>query len=153
MKKIAVVLSLLLALCLFSGVLADEPETIKLLTRGGTYNKVLAMAIPGFEEAYNCKVVIDGEGKSFDDLHTAISLDATNEVGEFDVYMLDGTWMAEFSESGALANLSELGYSFDEDVIPATTAAGIDAEGNIYMLPYYGNVTVFMYNKDLIDKS
>ncbi len=29
--------------------------------------------------------------------------------------------MAEFTENDVLANLSEMGYSFDDDIIPATT--------------------------------
>ena len=150
MKKIAVVLSLLLALCFFSTVLAEDPQTLTLILRAGTYAEVLKQAIPAFEEANNCKIEFSEE--TFDDLHTKIALDAVNAEGAYDVLMLDGTWMTEFSENGVLANLSDLGYSFDEDIIPATTAAGVDAEGNIYMLPYYGNVTIFMYNKDLIDK-
>ena len=150
MKKIAVVLSLLLALCLCSAVLADDPETLTLILRAGTYADVLKEAIPAFEEANNCKIEFSEE--TFDDLHTKIALDAVNAEGAYDVLMLDGTWMTEFTENGVLANLSDMGYKFDEDIIPATTAAGVDADGNIYMLPYYGNVTIFMYNKDLIDK-
>ena len=150
MKKIAVVLSLLLALCLFSTVLAEDPQTLTLILRAGTYAEVLKQAIPAFEEANNCKIEFSEE--AFDDLHTKIALDAVNAEGAYDVLMLDGTWMTEFTENGVLANLSEMGYTFDDDIIPATTAAGVDADGNIYMLPYYGNVTIFMYNKDLIDK-
>ncbi len=150
MKKIAVVLSLLLALCLFSTVLAEDPQTLTLILRAGTYAEVLKQAIPAFEEANNCKIEFSEE--TFDDLHTKIALDAVNAEGAYDVLMLDGTWMTEFTENGVLANLSEMGYTFDDDIIPATTAAGVDADGNIYMLPYYGNVTIFMYNKDLIDK-
>ena len=150
MKKIAVVMSLLLALCLCSAVLADDPVTLTLILRAGTYAEVLKEAIPAFEEANNCKIEFSEE--TFDDLHTKIALDAVNAEGAYDVLMLDGTWMTEFTENGVLANLSDMGYSFDEDIIPATTAAGVDADGNIYMLPYYGNVTIFMYNKDLIDK-
>ena len=150
MKKIAVVLSLLLALCLFSTVLAEDPETLTLILRAGTYAEVLKEAIPAFEEANNCKIEYSEE--TFDDLHTKIALDAVNAEGAYDVLMLDGTWMTEFTENGVLANLSDMGYKFDDDIIPATTAAGVDADGNIYMLPYYGNVTIFMYNKDLIDK-
>ena len=149
MKKFVVVLSLLLALCMFSAVFADG-ETLTLILRAGTYAEVLKEAIPAFEEANNCKIEFSEE--TFDDLHTKIALDAVNAEGAYDVLMLDGTWMTEFTENGVLANLSEMGYAFDDDIIPATTAAGVDAEGNIYMLPYYGNVTIFMYNKDLIDK-
>ena len=49
------------------------------------------------------------------------ALDAVNEVGTYDLCMVDGSWMAEFTENGVLANLSEMGYSFDDDIIPATT--------------------------------
>ena len=86
---------------------------------------------------------------SFDDLHTGIALDAVNEVGTYDLCMVDGSWMAEFTENGVLANLSEMGYSFDDDIIPATTTICKVGE-DIYLAPYYGNVTVMMYNKQLL---
>ena len=63
--------------------------------------------------------------------------------------MVDGSWMAEFTENGVLANLSEMGYSFDDDIIPATTTICKVGE-DIYLAPYYGNVTVMMYNKQLL---
>ena len=62
---------------------------------------------------------------------------------------VDGSWMAEFTENGVLANLSEMGYSFDDDIIPATTTICKVGE-DIYLAPYYGNVTVMMYNKQLL---
>ena len=37
-------------------------------------------------------------------------------------HLLIRKMMAEFTENGVLANLTELGYSLDDDVIPATTA-------------------------------
>lgn len=149
MKKIAVVLTLLLALCLCCTAFADD-ETLTLILRAGTYAEVLKEAIPAFEEANGCKIEFSEE--TFDDLHTKISLDAVNAEGAYDVLMLDGTWMTEFTESGILADLTGMGYELDDDIIPATTVAGIAADGDLYMLPYYGNVTIFMYNKDLIDK-
>ena len=62
---------------------------------------------------------------------------------------VNGPWMAEFTENGVLANLSEMGYSFDDDIIPATTTICKVGE-DIYLAPYYGNVTVMMYNKQLL---
>lgn len=150
MKKLTVVVSLLLALCLCGAVFAEEQPTLTLILRAGTYADVLKEAIPAFEEANNCKIEYSEE--TFDDLHTKIALDAVNAEGAYDVLMLDGTWMTEFTENGVLANLSAMGYSFDDDIIPSTTVAGVDANGDIYMLPYYGNVTVFMYNQDLINQ-
>jgi ABC-type glycerol-3-phosphate transport system substrate-binding protein len=64
--------------------------------------------------------------------------------------MVDGSWMAQFTEDGILANLSDMGYSFDDDIIPATTAI-CTVDGSVYLAPYYGNVTVMMYNKPLLE--
>ena len=60
--------------------------------------------------------------------------------------MVDGSWMAEFTASGVLANLTELGYELDSDIIPATTTICY-VDGQLYLAPYYGNVTVLMFNK------
>ena len=41
------------------------------------------------------------------------------------------------------------GYSFDDDIIPATTDICMVGD-DIYLAPYFGNVTVMLYNKQLI---
>ena len=86
---------------------------------------------------------------SFDDLHTKIALYAANAQGAYDLCMVDGSWMAEFAANNVLANLSEMGYSFDDDIIPATTEI-CKVDDSIYLAPYFGNVTVMLYNKQLI---
>lgn len=125
---------------------SEDGETVKMsiILRGGTYADVIKAALPEFEEAHNCEVeVLD---MSFDDLHTGITLDAANSVGTYDLCMVDGSWMAEFTENNVLANLSDMGYSFDEDIIPNTTSICMVGD-DIYLAPYFGNVTVMLYNK------
>ena len=126
---------------------SGEPTKMTLILRGGAYGESLEAMLPAFEEEHN--VDIEVMLMSFDDLHTGIALDAVNEVGTYDLCMVDGSWMAEFTENRVLANLSELGYSFDEDIIPATTEICM-VDDDIYLAPYYGNVTVLMYNKQLL---
>ena len=150
MKKFAVILSLLLALCICSVSFAQEPETLTLLLRAGTYGEVVKALIPEFEAEHNCKIEYSEE--TFDDLHTKISMDAINSEGTYDVIVVDGSWKAEFIDNDILADLTELGYEYDEDIIPATLPAGIGPDGHAYLIPFYGNVTIFMYNEDLIDK-
>ena len=125
-----------------------EPTKLTLILRGGTYGDVIKAALPAFEAENNvtCEVL----DLSFDDLHNKIALDAVNAKGAYDLCMVDGSWMAEFTENGVLANLSELGYEFDEDIIPATTDICV-VDGDIYLAPYFGNVTVMLYNKALIE--
>ena len=126
---------------------SGEPTKMTLILRGGAYGESLQAMLPAFEEEHN--VDIEVQLLSFDDLHTGIALDAVNETGTYDLCMVDGSWMAEFTANGVLANLSEMGYSFDDDIIPATTSICM-VDDDIYLAPYYGNVTVMMYNKQLL---
>lgn len=126
------------------GSTSGEPTKMTLILRGGAYGESLEASLAPFEAEHN--VDIEVMLMSFDDLHTGIALDAVNEVGTYDLCMVDGSWMAEFTENGVLANLTELGYSLDDDVIPATTAICYVGD-DLYLAPYYGNVTVLLYNK------
>ena len=123
------------------------PTKLTLILRGGTYGEVIKAALPAFEAENNvtCEVL----DLSFDDLHSKIALDAVNKEGAYDLCMVDGSWMAEFTANNVLANLSDMGYSFDDDIIPATTDICM-VDGDIYLAPYFGNVTVMLYNKQLI---
>ncbi len=126
---------------------SGEPQKLTLILRAGAYGDSLKAALPAFEKEHNveCEVM----ELSFDDLHTNIALDAVNKEGAYDLCMVDGSWMAEFTENNVLANLSELGYSFDDDIIEPTTNICKVGE-DIYLAPYFGNVTVMMYNKQLV---
>ena len=99
-----------------------EPTKMTLILRGGTYGDVIKACLPAFEAEHNVKCeVLD---LSFDDLHSKIALNAPNPQGEYDLCMVDGSWMAEFTANNVLANLSEMGYSFDDD-IPACIYDGL----------------------------
>ena len=126
---------------------SGETTKLTLILRGGTYADVIKAALPEFEKANNvqCEVL----DLSFDDLHTKIALNAPSPQGEYDLCMVDGSWMAEFTANNVLANLSEMGYSFDDDIIPDTTTI-CKVGDDIYLAPYFGNVTVMLYNKQLI---
>ena len=124
-----------------------EPTKLSLILRGGTYADVIKECLPAFEAEHN--VVCEVQELSEGDLYSGIALDAINDKGSYDLCMVDGSWMAEFTENGVLANLTELGYSLDEDVIPATTTICYVGD-DLYLAPYYGNVTVMMYNKQLL---
>ena len=97
-----------------------EPTKLSLILRGGTYADVIKECLPAFEAEHN--VVCEVQELSEGDLYSGIALDAINDKGSYDLCMVDSSWMDEFTENGVLANLTELGYSLDEDVIPATTA-------------------------------
>ena len=129
-------------------VQAEEATKMTLILRGGTYAEVIKQALPEFEEENNCEIEV--LEMSFDDLHTGIALNATEAQGAYDLCVVDGSWMAEFTQNNVLTNLSELGYTFDEDIIPNTTSI-CKVGDDIYLAPFFGNVTVMMYNKALVE--
>ena len=126
----------------------NKTETITLALRAGTYSEVIKACVAEYEKNnhVNCEILELEE----DDLHSRIMEDAINEEGTYDLCMVDGSWMAEFTESDVLANLSEMGYVLDDDIIEATTEICY-SNGDAYLVPYYGNVTVLMYNKANIE--
>lgn len=75
-----------------------------------------------------------------DTLHQNV---ANDTEGKYDLCMVDGSWMAEYTAKGLLANLSQFGYELDEDIIPATKTICYK-DDNVYLAPYYGNVTVLL---------
>ena len=127
-----------------SSAASDTTEDLTLILRSGTYADVIKQCLPEFEKENNvkCEVLELSE----DDLHSKIALDAANKDGAYDLCMVDGSWMAEFTANDVLANLSQLGYTLDDDIIPATTTISY-YNNDVYLAPYYGNVTVLLYNK------
>ncbi len=129
---------------------ADGRTQMSIALRGGVYADVLKECLPAFEEEHN--VTIDVQELSEEDLHTSVALNATSAEGAYDLCMVDGSWMAEFTDAGVLANLTELGYELDDDIIEATTSICY-VDDKVYLAPYYGNVTVLMLNKAIVEEA
>lgn len=130
---------------------ADAPaEAVKMTIalRSGTYADVIEACLPAFEAENNVSIEVLKLDEA--DLRSNIALDATNAAGTYDLVMVDGSWTADFASNGVMADLSALGYELDEDIIPATTAVCV-IDGATYYAPYYGNVTVLLYNKELVE--
>ena len=159
MKKLPVFLLFISSLSFFScfekgsqthGKVKNPDATLNLALRSGIYAEVIKKCLPEFEEKYN--VICNTFDLSEDDLHRQVADDTVNPNGKFDFCMVDGSWMAEYTAKGVLANLSELGYSLDNDIIPATKTICYH-NGALYLAPYYGNVTVLLYNKLMVKEA
>ncbi len=128
---------------------SNHAGKLVLALRSGTYAEVIKSCLPDFEESYGikCEVIELSE----DDLHSAVLDDSEHSKGEYDLCMVDGSWVSEYIYEDALADLGALGYELDDDIIPATTSICVQ-NGSTYLVPYYGNVTVMMYNRDVADE-
>ncbi len=154
MKKFRVLLIISILVFSVTGCGLNRPAVngktvLNLALREGAYSEVVEACIADYEAEHNitCNVMKLSEA----DLRTMIE-DSAKEPGTVDLCMVDGSWMAEFAAEGVLTDLSEYGYSLDSDIIPATTDVCY-YNGDVYLAPYYGNVTVLMYNKQILESA
>ncbi|WP_294428319.1 extracellular solute-binding protein [uncultured Treponema sp.] len=156
-KKIALTLTFSFSAMLFASCFSNADgkhyctsnpnASLTLALRAGTYSDVIKNCLPNFEKEFNvrCDVIDFSESG----LHDSIAKDTE---GSYDLCMVDGSWMAEYTAKGILANLSELGYDLDSDIIPATKTICYH-DGSVYLAPYYGNVTVLLYNRLMVKEA
>ena len=124
--------------------------TMNIALRGGTYANVVKKFLPEFERQNNvrCNILEFSE----DDLHKKVAQNAEKEIGDYDFCMADSSWVAEYLEKGVLADMKAYGYDLDDDIIPATKSICYSGDG-LYFAPFYGNVTVLLYNNLLVKEA
>ncbi|WP_407428781.1 extracellular solute-binding protein [Treponema sp.] len=125
-------------------------KVITLALRQGVYSDVIKKQIPDFEKQYNISCIVKEFSES--GLRNEILTDYESNKGEYDFCMVDGSWMAEYTENNVLASLSDLDYELDDDIIPATKSICY-YNNELYLAPFYGNVTVLLYNKLLVKEA
>ena len=122
-------------------------EHITLALRSGVYSDAIKSCLIPFEEENQviCDVLELGE----EELHSGILEEAKKSEGGYDLCMVDGSWKAEMAANEVLLNLSKDGYELDDDIIDATKTICY-SEGDLYVAPYYGNVTVLLFNRKIV---
>lgn len=127
---------------------ANQKETVvlRLALREGTYTNVVKNSLEQFEEEHNVKCDILELPE--EELRREV-LSSGENGSNVDLCMVDGSWVTEFTEKDVLLNLSDAGYTLDGDIIPATTDISY-RDGDVYVAPFFGNVTVLLFNKDLL---
>ena len=85
-------------------------------------------------------------------MYEKIALNSKSNQGSYDVLMIDEPWFREFQETGIISNLSELGCELDDDFIQEVTEICVDDNGDVYGVPFYGNVELMLYNVDVLSQ-
>jgi len=114
----------------------NEKAELVLALRAGAYAEAVKHSLPEFEAEHNVKCIVKELGQ--EELRQGLQ-------DSCDLCMVDSQWVASFYAQNKLADLGELGFRLDRDIIPATTAI-CRHNGGLYLAPYYGNVTVLLYN-------
>ncbi len=133
-----------------SGVDPNTAPHISLALRSGVYSDAIKSCLVEFEREN--QVICDVYELGEEELHGGILEDASSAEGKYDLCMIDGSWKAEMTTEQVLLNLSGEGYELDDDIIEATKTICY-SEGDVYVAPYYGNVTVLLFNKSVVEKA
>jgi multiple sugar transport system substrate-binding protein len=151
MKKTA------LAAVLMAGIsccgLTAQAEKLVIAGRDGDYGKALAMVAEMYQ-AKNSGLEIERLELPYGGLLEKVTIAMREKAGSYDVVMLDDTWAVEFMSNNWLADLESLGSAIDPDFVKPTLDVSRFPVGTgpFYALPFVGNVELFAYRKDLLEK-
>ena len=127
-----------------------ETKKLTMILRAGSYTDVMKNMAPAFGEEHN----VEFEYLDLDvaNMYEKIALNSKSNQGSYDVLMIDEPWFREFQETGIISNLSELGCELDDDFIQEVTEICVDDNGDVYGVPFYGNVELMLYNVDVLSQ-
>ncbi len=121
--------------------------------RDGGYANALSMAVEAYS-AENPGIDVDRLELPYGGLLEKVTISMREGAAAYDVIMLDDTWATEFMSKGWLADLDALGGGVDADFIES--AVGVSrypvGDGVLYAIPFVGNVEMFAYRSDLMDR-
>ncbi|NDW30837.1 sugar ABC transporter substrate-binding protein [Salipiger sp. PrR007] len=84
-------------------------------------------------------------------LRQRVTQDVATKGGQFDVMTIGTYEVPIWGERGWLVSLDDLPESYDADDILPAIRGGLTVDGNLYAAPFYGESSMVMYRKDLME--
>jgi len=113
-----------------------------------TLKGVFEKANPGIK--VNFQVMEEG------DLRSAVTADVANAAGQYDIVTIGAYEVPQWGANGWLTNLSpslNADKKYDvKDILPPIRTA-LSVKGKQYAVPFYGESSILMYNKEIMDKA
>lgn len=104
---------------------------------------------PEFEKA-NPGITVNWVTLDEGTLRSRVTTDITTKGGQFDI-MTIGMYEAPIWGSRGWLEALEFSADYDVDDILPAMRGGLSHEGNLYAAPFYGESSMIMYRKDLLD--
>ncbi len=86
-------------------------------------------------------------------LRQKVTTDIATKGGQFDVLTIGTYEVPIWAGKGWLVPLENLGADYDVDDLLPAIRAGLSHEGKLYAAPFYGESSMVMYRKDLMEKA
>ncbi|MGL5928707.1 MAG: ABC transporter substrate-binding protein [Dermatophilaceae bacterium] len=107
-------------------------------------------------EAANEGVTVNFQVLEEGDLRSAVTADVASGAGQYDVVTIGAYETPQWGKNGWLVDLTEpltSDASYDVDDILPPVRDAISFEGKQYAVPFYGESSILMYNKELLGKA
>lgn len=151
-----------------------QPVTIRIAAFEGPETTALFRIIPEWEHITGNTVelgILDREtgermvAQDYVTYRDSVISNAEQELGEYDVIIVDDPWMPYLATHSRLAPLAPFGHETDPDIVERSRSLGVwpptfgplppDQEGvergaETYALPLVGNVMMLWYRQDII---
>jgi sorbitol/mannitol transport system substrate-binding protein len=90
------------------------------------------------------------------DLRAAVTADVASKAGQYDIVTIGAYETPQWGANGWLVDLTEplkSDANYDVDDILAPVREAISNDGKQYAVPFYGESSILMYNKEVLDKA
>jgi sorbitol/mannitol transport system substrate-binding protein len=106
-------------------------------------------------ESANPGVKVNFQVMEESDLRSAVTADVASGAGQYDIVTIGAYETPQWGANGWLQDLtsdleSDSAYGVD-DILPPVRDA-LTHDGKLYAVPFYGESSILMYNKELLDK-
>ena len=86
-------------------------------------------------------------------LRQKVTTDIATKGGQFDVLTIGTYEVPIWGKKGWLVPLENLGADYDVDDLLPAIRSGLTVDGKLFAAPFYGESSMVMYRKDLMDKA
>ncbi|MEY2847688.1 MAG: hypothetical protein RI885_353 [Actinomycetota bacterium] len=130
---------------------ADDDVTLTLATVNNPQMKDMEELKGTFEEE-NPGITVNFVQMEEGDLRAAVTADVASGAGQYDIVTVGAYEVPQWGELGWLKDLTadlegDADYDVDDILEPVRTAISVD--GKQYAVPFYGESSILMYNKEI----
>ncbi|PRX38153.1 sorbitol/mannitol transport system substrate-binding protein [Meinhardsimonia xiamenensis] len=139
------------ALGVVAAAAAAQAETITI----ATVNNGDMIRMQGLTDDFTSKTGIEVEWVTLEEnvLRQRVTTDITTKGGQFDIMTIGMYEAPIWGRNGWLVPLDDLSAEYDVDDILPAMRDGLSADGTLYAAPFYGESSMLMYRKDLMEKA
>lgn len=131
-----------------------EKVTLNLATVNNPQMKDME-SLKGEYEAANPGVTVNFQVMEEGDLRSAVTADVASGAGQYDIVTIGAYETPQWGANGWLVDLSSFAQdsAYDvNDILPPVRDA-LSNDGKLYAVPFYGESSILMYNKEILGKA